>query len=270
MSLSGTLPDPSPFLLSGPTMTLLRKIAAAVVVAVAAILAAAAPVKDKEKDAVDKFRFVAFDGFDGKPGLNWQPIRPDESHISYKKHPGQLTIITQKGTIHAQAEKADPNLPAKNIYVIDNPLARDADFVVTTCVVDFKPTASYHQAGLILYDDDDNYLKWVYQYNWRKEGGTCFALVNEQAAEPKHDHADADPEVSSVWLRFTKKGNKYEYATSIDGQRFVSQGAAEWGKGGPKKLGLIAKNGGEKEVPELDARFEFFELKAPSQVEPPE
>jgi hypothetical protein len=239
-----------------------RAIAAIAVVGTVAFLAAA-PVKEQKAGPLDKFRFTAFDGFDGKPALNWKPIRPDESHLSYKKHPGQLTIITQKGTIHGNAEKADPTLPAKNIYVMDNPLAPETDFVVTTCVVEFKPTASYHQAGLILYDDDDNYLKWVFQYNWRKNGGVCFALVNEQAGEPKHEHADANAEITNVWLRLTKKGNSYDFATSIDGERFVSHGTSEWGKEGPKKMGLIAKNGGDKEIEELDARFEFFELKAP-------
>ena len=47
------------------------------------------------------------------------------------------------------------------------------------------------------------------------------------------------------------------------GERFFSQGTAEWGRDGPKKIGLIAKNGGEKNIAELDARFEFFELRAP-------
>lgn len=230
------------------------------VFAVGAITAPAAPIKEKERL---KFQFIAFDNFNGKPGLNWQTIRPDETHLSYKKHAGQLTITTQKGTIHGGAEKADANLPAKNIYVIDNPLASDANFVVTTCIVEFQPAAAYHQAGLILYDDDDNYLKYVYQYNWPKGGGTCFALVNEQAGEPKHEHDDGDPESKKVWLRLTKKGTKYVYATSTDGDQFTTHGTTEWGKAGPKKIGLIAKNGGDKEVAELDARFAFFELKAP-------
>jgi regulation of enolase protein 1 (concanavalin A-like superfamily) len=244
-------------------MYLSRKAIAAIVVVGAVAFLTAAPAKVHDGGPLDKFRFIAFDGFDGKAALNWKPIRPDETHLSFKKHPGQLTIITQKGTIHGNAEKADPSLPAKNIYVIDNPLAPETDFVVTTCVVEFKPTGRYHQAGLILYDDDDNYLKWVYQYNWRKNGGVCFALVNEEVGDPRHEHVDADPEVTTVWLRLTKKGNRYDFATSNDGDRFVSHGTSEWGKDGPKKMGLIAKNGGEKEVEELDARFEFFELKAP-------
>src|SRR5262249_1022765 len=134
------------------TMTRLTRAAAVAAVAAAALLVtraaipAAAPAREKAKDPLDQFRFVAFDGFDGQLRLNWQPRRHDPTHVSLKKHPGKLTIVTQKGTIHAQAEKNEANGYAKNIFVIDNPLAKNADFVVTTCVVDFKPEASYHQA----------------------------------------------------------------------------------------------------------------------------
>ena len=152
---------------------------------------------------------------------------------------------------------------AKNIYVIDNPLAPGSDFTVSTCVVDFKPTTTYHQAGLILYDDDDNYLKFTYEHDFSNKAPTRFVLVNEQNAEPKHEYAEANPEISKLWLRLTKRGNSYDYATSIDGERFVTHGTNDWGRGGPKQIGLIAKNGGPADTPEIDARFEFFELRAP-------
>jgi regulation of enolase protein 1 (concanavalin A-like superfamily) len=249
---------------------MLRRTLAATGLAAAALLAAGtllparvAPVRDKEQGPLDKFRFVAFDGFDGKPGLNWQPVRHDESHVSYKKHPGQLTIVTQKGTIHGEADKGNPALSAKNLYVTDNPIARDGDFTVTTCVVGFKPTANYHQAGLILYDDDDNYLKLTYEFNSPKQEGVYVVVVNEQEAQPRHQPAELEQGAERVWLRLTKKGTKYDFASSTDGERFTTHGTSEWGKTGPRKVGLVAKNGGEAAVAELDARFEFFELKAP-------
>jgi hypothetical protein len=41
-------------------------------------------------------------------------------------------------------------------------------------------------------------------------------------------------------------------------------GEVPWGDGHPKRIGLLAKNGGNKEAPEVDAAFEYFELKAPT------
>ncbi len=76
---------------------------------------------------------VAYDGFDGKLGLNWKPVRPDPSHVSLTKTKGALTITTQRGSIHGEETKDafGEGIKAKNLYVIDNPLAPGGDFVVT-------------------------------------------------------------------------------------------------------------------------------------------
>ncbi len=249
---------------------------------------------------LDRFRFLAFDGFDGQLGLNWRPVRYDPSHVSLTRAPGRLTLTTQRGSIHRKdlvspAEKAagmeaSPEADrTKNIFVIDNPLAEGADFTITTCVVHFKPAKQYQQAGLILYTDDDNYVKWTYEFNddYVKDyvtnadqasagsgaapgggapegsGRPFFIAVVETKGEPSHAiAAEAGPNLPSVWLRVQKRGNLYDCSTSTDGGHFVKRGTVDWGKGGPKRVGLIAQNGGEAGVPEIDAQFEFFEMRA--------
>jgi RNA polymerase sigma factor (sigma-70 family) len=339
-------------------MTWPRKLIAAVVVATAATTGTVFTVSADERgadvprpraarpvrQALDGFRFLAFDGFDGQLGLNWHVVRPDPSHVSLTKHPGRLTITTQRGSIHGPreatqraekelertADKAQmetmPNTTrrarrlqdverlreqmqylvqeqqklltqrqeerlrldfngwrdrdaTKNLYLIDNPLAAGADFTATTCVANFDPRKQYQQAGLILYTDDDHYMKWTYECNdsWLPDyvgkggqigemgagGRPFFVLVGETAGNPTHHiAAPAEPKLPRVWLRVTKRGNVYDCYTSTDGERFTKRGSAEWGKGGPRRLGLIAQNGGEAGVPEIDAQFEFFELRA--------
>jgi regulation of enolase protein 1 (concanavalin A-like superfamily) len=219
----------------------------------------AAPVP-KTKVA-DRFRFVAFEGFDGKLGLNWKPVRHDPTHISLTKHRGKLTITTQRGTIHGNANaQGEPS--AQNLFLIDNPLAGETDFVMTTCISSFTPTVAYQQAGLLCYDDDDNYAKWSYEFDWSKGEGQRFMLVLETAAKPEHSPVEAEPALKQVWLRLTKRGKSYEYATSTDGKQFTIHGTKEWGDGAPKKLGILAKNGGPDGVPEVDACFDFFELRS--------
>jgi RNA polymerase sigma factor (sigma-70 family) len=333
-------------------MTWPRKLIAAVVVVTAATTGTVFTVSADERDAdarqpratrparqaFDGFRFLAFDGFDGQLGLNWQAVRPDSSHVSLTRHPGRLTITTQRGSIHGPsllaldvdngskrdrtaaelllekqegqkqlreaelrrleldlekqtrqlqgqkyrmrllADRAD-DTATKNLYLIDNPLAAGADFTVTTCVANFDPRKQYQQAGLILYTDDDHYMKWTYECNdrWLPDyvgkggqigeigatGRPFFVLVGETAGSPTHHiAAPAEPKLPRVWLRVTKRGNVYDCYTSTDGERFTRRGSAEWGKGGPKRLGLIAQNGGEAGVPEIEAQFEFFELRA--------
>src|SRR5262249_37252869 len=111
------------------------------------------------------FSFLAVEPFNGQLRLNWKPVRPDAKYVSLTKNKGKLTITTQQGTIHAdEAKRKEPK--AKNLYLIDNPLADDQDFEVTVCISGFTPKQSYQQAALICYDDDDNYIKWCYEFNW--------------------------------------------------------------------------------------------------------
>jgi regulation of enolase protein 1 (concanavalin A-like superfamily) len=224
---------------------------------------AAGPDKGKGQSAKAGFDFLAHEGFDGKLGLNWQPVRPDPTHVSLTKHPGFLTITTQRGTIHGDANLHGEPL-AKNIFTIVNPLGKDADFVMTTCVNDFTPAQAYQQAALICYDDDDNYLKWSYEFNWGTGSDQYFCLVREIGAKPEHFPTDGVSGLKHVWLRLTKRGKSYEYATSTDGKTYVMRGEQEWGDGAPKLLGILAKNGGPEGVPEIDAPFSFFELRSPA------
>jgi regulation of enolase protein 1 (concanavalin A-like superfamily) len=219
------------------------------------------PVVAGDDDAANKFTFVAHESFDGKFNLNWQPVRHDASHVSLKKNKGKLTITTQRGTIHAD-EKVRGEPSAKNIFVLQNPLAADTDFVITTCVSDFKPAEKYHQAGLICYDDDDNYVKWVYEYSYVDGDSTAFALVRETNAKPDHDHVPAGAALKRIWLRLTRRGTKFEYASSTDGDLFTVHGQKDW-EGKPRMLGILAKNGGLTGVREIDASFDFFEMKSP-------
>ncbi len=207
--------------------------------------------------------FVARDEFDGKTVLSWRPVRPDPTHVSLTKNPGKLTITTQCGSIHRdETDETLGGIPAKNIYLIDNPLSQDADFTVTTCVNGFTPHTRYQQAGLIVYNDDDNYLKWGYEYNWPMESGQRFCILTESTAQSDFEYVDSPSGLGKYWLRLKKRGNQYEHAFSTDGKAFKVVGIRQWDDGAPKRIGLIAKNGGNKEADELDAQFEFFELRA--------
>ncbi len=210
---------------------------------------------------------VAYDGFDGKLGLNWKPVRPDPSHVSLTKTKGALTITTQRGSIHGEETKDafGEGIKAKNLYVIDNPLAPGGDFVVTTCVSGFTPEMIYQQAGLIVYNDDDNYLKFGYEYNWPKQGGQAFCILTETDAKSDFHYLDQESSgLKRYWVRIAKRGNHYEYLTGTDGKSFQSHGDVDWGDGSPKQIGILAKNGGNKDASELNANFEFFELRAPA------
>jgi len=209
---------------------------------------------------------LAYDGFDGKLGLNWKPVRSDPSHVSLTKTKGALTITTQRGSIHGEETKDafGECIKAKNLYVIDNPLAPGGDFVVTTCVGGFTPEMIYQQAGLIIYNDD-NYLKFGYEYNWPKQSGQAFCILTETDAKSDFHYIDQENSgLKRYRVRIAKRGKSYEYLTSTDGKSFQGHGEVDWGDGSPKQIGILAKNGGNKEASELDANVEFFDFRAPT------
>jgi len=226
-------------------------------------------VANAQPAAATGSRFVAFDGFNGKLGLNWKPVRPDPTHVSLTRNPGKLTITTQRGSIHGEEarDEAGNPIPARNLYLIDNPLADDADFVLTTRVDGFTPESTYQQAGLIVHDDDDNYVKWGYEYNWRESGGQTFYGVTEKAAVPTHHPVASESGLKRYWLRLTRRGDRYEFASSLDGKAYRVHGEAIWG-GAPKRIGLVAKNGGPPDIPEVDVPFDFFEVRSPAPEKP--
>lgn len=208
---------------------------------------------------------TARDEFDGRLLLNWKPIREDASHLSLTRHPGQLTIVTQRGSIHGKNNN-QPDRLARNLFVIDNPLAANADFQMTTCLVNFVPGTDYQQAGLVCHNDDDNYLKWIDLYSSQSPNGHVARLLTETNAESDATAVELPKGHEKLWLRLTRRGNIYEYASSLDGSKFETHGERIWGDSTPKRLGLLAKNGGGRNseaIPEIDARFELFELLSP-------
>ncbi len=109
------------------------------------------------------------DEFEGKLNLLWETWNSDASHVSLDKRPGTLTITTQQGGLFAA------NTSYKNLMLMENPVGQDGDFELTTCLVSFAPFANVQQAGLVCFNDDDNYVKWVCEWH-DVHGGQVFSF----------------------------------------------------------------------------------------------
>jgi peroxiredoxin len=205
---------------------------------------------------------VAFDGFDGKLALNWQIRNADPTHVSLTKKPGTLTITTQKGGFHGA------NTNYKNLFLLENPIPDGRNFELTTCLVSFVPSASFQQAGLVCFEDPDNYIKWTYEAG-SDAGSRRLALIRETGGNPVHVYAGGGSPPERLWLRLTKHGRYYIYSSSTDGKQFQVYGEELWGDGAPKYVGLVAKNAADTDAPEIDASFDFFEIREKLVVERP-
>ncbi|NQT83632.1 tetratricopeptide repeat protein [bacterium] len=211
-------------------------------------------------------KVLAYDGFDGNLGLDWKMLNSDPSHFSLTENQGTLTITTQDGGF------ARSDNDYKNLFLIDCPAAEGGDSQLTTCISSFRPMASWNQAGLIFYNDEDNYVKFTYQ--WASRLGPVFSVAVETQGRLIHTNMVAPRELERVWLRITKRGRRYTFSTSLDGETYLPtrypesdftrlfQRAAFWGDGTVKQVGLFAKNGSGTEAPEIDASFDFFEVRS--------
>ncbi len=198
----------------------------------------------------------ARDDFESKFALKWETIRPDPTHMSLESHPGKLTITTQYGSIH----KAQTT--AKNLLFLDVPEGLN-DFVATTCVEDFLPETPWQQAGLMFYNDDDHFIKWVRDYTSRG-----FPVLNcNWEIIPLNTGVHAPVEISKekLWLRVIKRGNIFQCLASEDGKTWTTYFDMPWGDGSLKKVGLVAKNGPVEG--DMEAQFDFFELRKPTEEE---
>ena len=212
----------------------------------------AAPRATMTKPATARAEVVALDDFDGKPDLEWKIIHPNPSNYSLTRKPGALTITTKKGHFSKR------NQDYENVFLLDVPVGAQQDFQMTTCLSSFQPKAHWNQAGILCWDDEDNYLKLVYEW----AGQPAFTVGHEVAGRDRYTYSPAPSMTDRVWLRITKRGASYHCLASTDGKSFAPCGVASWKKDGPQRVGLFANNGSfwYGAVPDLDASFEFFEI----------
>jgi cytochrome c len=135
-----------------------------------------------------------------------------------------------------------------------------------TTKVTLPLTATYQQAGLLVYGDDDNYAKLDLLYN----GARTVEFIRETAGTPRNESADstAAPAGDTVYVRLTSDGTNLTAEVSADGQAFTPVGrpAALAGIENPR-VGVFALNGGTT-APVVDAVFDWFQFTPDAPAEP--
>jgi regulation of enolase protein 1 (concanavalin A-like superfamily) len=141
-----------------------------------------------------------------------------------------------------------------------------------------KPNAATQQAGLLVYADDDNYLKFDIeatsatnlQFNTSMEDSFQTDPVNSAGPIPVNNNlnsvsANANwPANNTVWLRIARKGNVYTTSYSFDGTTWTtaySQGATI----NNPKVGVYSYSAAAAAGP-LTASFDFFHVETAAPV----
>ncbi|HEX8079178.1 MAG TPA: family 43 glycosylhydrolase [Jatrophihabitans sp.] len=168
----------------------------------------------------------------------WTWIRPPAAG-SYRLDSGQLRWQTQAADIHP---------PATPLASVLTQPAPKGNYVVETKVRVTTPPEgccfNYVQGGLVIYNDDANYLKLTSASIWNTRQ-TEFGKQMTPVAEgyPSYGNAVVGPVGTTTYLRIVRIGERYTAYTSLDGKRW-DKGATWTQANSPNtKIGLVSMGG---------------------------
>jgi cytochrome c len=145
----------------------------------------------------------------------WEVVRQDQN---LTVSGGALRIPAAQGDIYGLGGNAN------NLVLRDAP---DGAWEAVT-KLNFEGTAQYHQAGLIVYGDDDNFTKFG-RIAHTAAGDEKFEFIYENAGSPRNDAADSTGNVAAdfpddFYLRMTSDGTNVTGAYSTDGASWTPVG----------------------------------------------
>lgn len=190
------------------------------------------------------------DDFEGRFDDRWQIQHSFPQKVSLTDKPGHLTLWSQSGGFYRGS--AD----YKNLFLL--PIDQSNDFEATIAFSDLEPGGASQQAALLVFNDEDNYIKC--SAHWNGRFGYVNVMKEERANPAPHGFFIRNNPAGSLWLRVTRIGNTCFLTTSEDGRKFTDCLAVPWSTTNATKLGFIAKNGARSSAPEFPVHVDSFEL----------
>jgi PKD repeat protein len=194
----------------------------------------------------------------------WNAIVREQADL-YEINDGWLEMETVNGDIYTGGNPA----PTRN-FILQEPTEANQDWVIETHVDAATLSGGYEQAGLMVYADDDNYIKFdiisddgqtvLNRLELRSEIGG--AIQQPQPVDPPVPAGETD-----VWLRLTKTGTSYAGEYSFDGVTYQDVNIPVTNPMVDPAFGIFTlgvNSGGGT------ARFEYFSLNGSTGCEEPE
>jgi beta-glucosidase len=172
----------------------------------------------------------------GKLPGQWSWVRENASNWSLSRKAGSLLITSEKGDI------VSSNNNAMNILL----QSANTDWTIDSKIIcSRKPSGQTQNAGILAYQDDDNYVKLVYRAGGGRRGMGGFGggfgtpgvqpgsveLVIEvngyQKSAAMLSMQDIIKDDNTLVLKLEKKGNIYTASCSADGKNFKAVGTAD-------------------------------------------
>jgi beta-glucosidase len=163
-------------------------------------------------------------------GKQWTIIRENTENLSLTKQPGSLVITSAKGDIAAESNDA------QNIIL----QSANTDWTIETKIIcSRKPAGFSENAGIIAYQDDNNFIKLVYRTGMGRRGfgqmggeqPGAVELSVESGGNQKSSVTISMEKIikpdNTLFLRLVKKGDAYTASCSSDGKKFEEVGDAK-------------------------------------------
>jgi arabinan endo-1,5-alpha-L-arabinosidase len=181
------------------------------------------------------------DEFNGALGGQWSWVRQPDA-ATYGFAGGAFRFDTQAADLYVDSNNASvlvENAPSGN-YVVETKLRMDVP--PEGCCY------NYVQGGLVIYGNDDNFVKLADVSIWETRQ-TEFAkeLAPVPAGYPRYGNTIVGPPGDWTWLRIvvsrTGQGESYRAYTSADGQTWERGGVWNHALGANAKIGLVSMGG---------------------------
>ena len=156
----------------------------------------------------------------------WEWVRENRTYHSLSAKPGSLTITSERGDVSENSNNA------KNILL----QSANSDWTIETKLVCSRVPSQPENAGIIAYENDDNFVKLMLRAvikTTRQTGvqpGTVDFLIEENGIAKSVASFNLRNEVvddNSLILKLEKKGSKYTAYYSADGEAFKLLGTGE-------------------------------------------
>ncbi|MBQ2686112.1 MAG: family 43 glycosylhydrolase, partial [Clostridia bacterium] len=201
------------------------------------------PTEDKEEEENSAVIYDFTKMTESELLENFDIVRENKDHYEISK--SGLTVNNQKAGLYGGGGSCE------NIFLADV----EGDFVAEVKVTMSEAlSANWQQFVLLVYQNDDNYVKMNYGMN----GGTGCQLLFEKDGSEKKSYG-AGLSTTEIWLRIEKVGKVYRGFYSTDGISYTLIGEAYEFALENVKIGLAAHNDGG-DAPSIDFNIEYLKI----------
>jgi beta-xylosidase len=189
------------------------------------------------------------DDFNATLDAGWSWVREDPENWSLAALPGSLQINVAGGYVAAHT---NPNLLLRP--------APEGNFQIETQIT-FRPTRNYQFAGLIVYENDSNFIQAgrAYCSSIGCAGAGLYMNNYENGVMVKPEFGQPFGDIDPLLLRLSRKADTYTFEASTDGKVWFIIGS-HTSEMNPLQVGLVT--GQRLRGENLPATFEYFEVRS--------